>query len=166
MSTLPDGIIVNIIKYMAVGASVGSLFGLWNTYSNNSSQPENFDTKRNTYENIKLDSHAEEIMNKFGSYAENINPDLYDEIAYNLDRLISLQVLINQGKVNVNFPHKATRYFYNIKYSTKKIKSQLRQILTPTMNDDIKEIMNIASNYVNNITLDTDSYIMSQHRNK
>jgi len=144
-----------------VGAGLGGLWGLWKSYSDlNTSQPQSKDDSK--YPNIKYDEFAQDSVNKFRVY-QSYDPTSFDELLYNLDRMIGLQISVNDGKTNANFSHKATRYFYNIEAALKNLKHSLRYVPVPNLDTDAEEILQIADDYRNNITIDTNEFLMS-HR--
>jgi hypothetical protein len=150
------------LTFGLIGAGIGSIIGLAKAYKDN--QPvtsTNNIISLNKYENIVLDSVAVEALSRFQTY-QTLMPLEYETILYNLNKLIGIQVSINNGKIEPYFPYRATQYTTNIQTALNASKAKVRNTSVPHFEVDSQSILSIAEDYVYNISRDVDSHLLSR----
>lgn len=157
--SLPEGFLSTTLSYMAIGAGLGGAYGVWKSYSGNGQELVDSDSQ---YPNIKYDEFAQDAVNKLRTY-QRYDPESFDNILFNIDRMIGLQISVNEEKINASFPHKATRYYMNIDRELKNLKYATRNTSVPGFQTDSDTLLQMMDDYRNNITLDTNTYLLS-HR--
>lgn len=130
-----------------------------NHASNNNNRLNIFDTQQ--FPNIALDPVCQEALSQFQTYQPHI-PNEFRTIAKNLDHLIGLQVAINNGKIEANYPYRATSFNTQILTALAVAKTKLRNVSTPHLDVDIESIEGIARDYMYNIGKDVDQHLLSR----
>ena len=148
--------------YATIGGVLGGVIGMFTAYSKthaSSNQLNGTSLKNEKYPHINLDPHILEILNYFKTY-EKLIPKEYDTILENLNKLVELQVLINSGKIEARFPYRATTYVTNIQTALNNSKNKIRNTSVPHWETDEQNILQIADDYLFNITQDVNEHLM------
>ena len=161
-------VLKNGLTYALIGAGVGGLIGLGKTLkdtmsvqsSSNSSPKENKDSDLLQYKFLKLDSIVVEALDRFKTY-KNLCPHEYKTILDNLDRLIGIQVDINNGKIEPTFSYKATSCVTTIKLALSKCKTRVRNVSVQHWDTDEEMIRQISEDYIYNITQDVNQHTLN-----
>lgn len=155
----------NGVTYSLIGAGVGGLIGIAKTYFNNTNSDQKSQTNvppyLKNYKNILLDPLVVEIVNRFQMY-QNVIPVEFDTIASNLDKLIGLQVSINNKKIEPYFPYRATGYVTNIKQAVNEARNKMKNISVPNWDEDQQTLLSIAEDYLYNNNQEVNAYMISK----
>ena len=151
-----------------LGALVGGTVGIFNVYkTNNPSESVSVeqDTKDSlaSYKFVSMDPFVVEALSRFQTY-KNVIGSEYDKIVSSLDRLIEMQVKINNGQSETHFPYRATQYVSAIQSALAKAKHKVRNVSVPHWDVDEASIKQIAEDYLFNINQDVNAYLL-QKRN-
>jgi hypothetical protein len=156
--------IQNGLTYALIGAGIGGTIGLLKVTKDKfmPSAPETSASLSDykNYPNISLDTVVLEALGRFQAY-KHLCPQEYDTILQNLDRLIGTQVTINSGKIESSFAYRATSYATNIKLALSRAKTKVRNVSVPHWEVDEASILQIADDYLYNITQDVNQYTIS-----
>ena len=157
--------ISNGVTYSLIGAGLGGLIGIVKTYINNKSTDpaslNNIPLYLKKYKNILLDPLVVEITNRFQMY-QNVIPVEFDTITSNLDKLIGLQVSINNNIIEPYFPYRATGYVTNIKQAVIEAKNKMKNISVPNWDEDQQTLLSIAEDYLYNNNQEVNAYMISK----
>jgi hypothetical protein len=143
---------------------VGGVIGLLKATKDKYMPPTVINTQQ-THEfqrhpNVLLDTVVMEALSRFQTY-KGIIPREYDTIVDNLDKLIGIQVSINEGKIESYYPFRATTYVTNIQTALNHAKSKIRNVAVPHWDVDETSIRQIADDYLYNITQDVNQNMLS-----
>ena len=136
-----------------------------NTFDNNNNNNNITSKMYGKYEFIVLDPSVVEVFNRFESYKSLIGEE-YESILYNMNKLIGLQVKINEGKKELSYPHLATKYVTNIQMALNSSKLLVRNQSVPHWETDEQSVQQIANDYLYNISQDIDEYLLTGQRNR
>ena len=150
--------------YALIGAGIGGLWGVLNVARSrwNASSPSSVSPVQEyaQHPNIALDPVVVEALSRFKTY-KDIIPREFSTIVDNLDRLIGLQVSINQGKIESYYSFRATTYVTHIQTALNAAKSKVRNVSVPHWDVDESSIQQIADDYLYNITQEVNEYMLS-----
>jgi hypothetical protein len=154
----------NGIYYALIGTGIGAIFGIGKTYSEHLFTPVIDHNNMNSiaaYKNLSLDSVAVRIINRFQLY-QNLIPQEYESILSNLDKLIGIQVTVNQGQVEAYFPYRATALVTEIQSALNQGRKKTLSISVPHWDADEKAIRDLADDYLFNINHDVNSFMLKR----
>lgn len=164
---LPMSAVTTGLSYALVGAGIGGVIGLLKAAKDKympSTTTQTNNPQLLKYTSLVQDSVALDSMLSLQSYSGPIRSE-FDTIAKNLDKLIALQIRINQGQVEAVFPYRATTYATTIGSALNACKAKLRNVSTPNWETDEASIRSIADDYVYNISQETSQHTL-ENRNR
>lgn len=160
-SELLKQMLYNALSYGAVGFGVCAAVGVAKTYFNRNTTPNDDVTGiEQGYTNIKYDPYVLEGLQRLLPYKNHASTE-YIALQDNIDKLIGLQILINQGKPQASFPYKATRHFVNIENALRNMEFKIRNSVTPHFKVDKDSFLELANDYKHNITKDVSAFIIN-----
>jgi hypothetical protein len=170
----------NSAVFAAVGAGIGLVVGLARSYVSTSANVSTHQISPslsgeksissdstqggldlNRYKYLAMDPVAVEAANRFMAYSSQGKIE-YMSILNNLDKLISMQVTINSGKIEAHLPYRATQCVTSIERDLAQIRHRLRNVSAPHFDVDEASIKQIANDYLFNISKETDEYLLSR----
>lgn len=162
---MSSAFVQNGLTYALIGAGIGGTIGLIKATKDKlmPSVPEASSASLSDYKNypnIALDPVVLEALGRFQTYKHLCSQE-YETILQNLDRLIGTQVTINSGKIESSFAYRATSYSTNIKLALARAKTRVRNVSVPHWDVDEASILQIADDYLYNITQDVNQYTIS-----
>ena len=158
----------NGLTYALVGAGIGGAIGLLKATKDKympSTQPSVNENDYQRYPNIPLDPVVMEALSRFKTY-KDLCPQEYETILENLNGLIGMQVSINSGKIESHYAYRATTYATNIKLALGRAKTRVRNVSVPHWDVDEASILQIADDYLYNITQDVNQHMLSSRTTK
>jgi len=140
---LPPNLIHNVITYGIIGFGVLGSFGAIKTYTDSRKFPDETPlnlTEDEQFPNIKYDPNAQQSIKELKQYQH--------------DKLIGLQILINNKDFKAEYPYKASRYASNVKLALSDMEKKLRNVSVPYFPSERDAVIEIAENYAHNINAD------------
>jgi len=151
------------LTYALYGAGLGGMVGLMKMAKDKflpPSAPTRTDSEFQQHPHIALDPVVVEALQRFRAY-QRLCPREYDALVDNLNLLIGLQVTINGGHIESYYAYRATTYATNIKMALTRAKSRVRNVSVPHWDVDEASVLQIADDYLYNITQDVNQHMMS-----
>lgn len=159
-SELLKQMLYNALSYGAVGFGVCAAIGVGKTYLNRNATPTDITGTEQGYTNIKYDPYVLEGLQRLLPY-KNHAPTEYSALQENIDKLIGLQILINQGKVQASYAYRATRHFVNIENALRNMEFKIRNSVTPHFKTDKETFLELSNDYRHNITKDVNAFLIN-----
>jgi hypothetical protein len=155
------------LYYAGIGMVVGGCWGVLKAYKNIHWNRKSNENDRNQifyqYKYVLMDNEVVEAFHKFKMY-QHIIPNEFESILQNFDKLIELQVRINDQNVEARYPYQATTYVTRIHSILNKCKSKVQNISVPHWDTDEGLLKQIADDYLYNITQDVNQYLITSNK--
>lgn len=158
----------NGLTYALVGAGIGGVIGLLKATKDKfipATPPSTNSNDFQQYSSISLDPVVVEALSRFQTYKHLCSQE-YEIILENLNGLIGMQVSINSGKIESYYAYRATSYATNIKMALGRAKTCVRNVSVPHWDVDEASIIQIADDYLYNITQDVNQHMLSSRTTK
>lgn len=160
------------LSYGLVGAALGGMVGvasvLFSTLTSASTQ-QNSSTASSSastpdlsrYTNLSLDSVLMEALQRFRTY-ETLIPREFVTVVDNLNKLVGIQVAINQGQIESYYPFRATTYVTNVQTALNAAQQRVRNVSVPHWESDTATLRQVADDYLYNITQDVNQHMLER----
>lgn len=160
--SLPPDFLYNTMTYGVLGFGIFAAAGAIKSVVGNANPSKAALPIDNEFPNIKYDTFVIEALEKLRPFEKHA-PQEFRAMQDNVDKLIGLQILVNQKKTQASFPFKAMRHYSNIEQALKTMEYRIRNVASPHFKADKDALLKIAKDYQHNITTDANAFLMS-HR--
>ncbi len=155
-----QGLLTNSLIGAGIGGVVGAVYFVFQSLqpnsnsSNQSNDPSNLLSK---YNKITYYNNLHDLLKRMMPYV-TFAPQEMDNICNYFQRLIDIQINIQNKQIKPSLPYEATRLGSSIQYTLAQLKQKGRNIAMPHFEEESKALVQIADDFAYNIRQDVNYF--------